>query len=362
MARLPLLLVALLVAAAQPAIPHPTVAVSPDSHWSPGPQCETVQSEGNFTFSKDGGFTLTPTAGSPAPRTTGSVAVLEHRDSLVGMVDSGFFASTDSGCTWRRVAEIEGLTQYELVAGPRDTAFAFAANYPEIHRVTPRTGVTTVLGPVPGDGIRGIWIHPYRDTVLRSVTKAGEVHSTTDGGRTWSRTGAAPAGTSVYDAAFGEDGQDIVLGTSGDGVLTSDDGGLTWSRAAGMSRTNAFEVQVSEVDPTVVWAEAFHLDESGNAARKVSLSVDGGRTFTPQVDGTEIRLTNGPLMVPDPVEPGVLWVQFGTYFAGYGTDLYRYDADTGTVTTRHHQVQGISSLDFHPRDPGVLYLGITRVQ
>lgn len=332
-------------------------AVATTSRW-PVPDCPTVSGAGNLTFSPDAGETLTPTTEQPVVRSTGSVVPLSRPGTLLGMVDTGFSVSRDAGCSWQPLADVTGLTQYELDVAARDVAYAHAKNYQPIYRVTPG-GVRELQGPVDGDGVVGFWAHPHRDRVIRAVDGGGAVYESKDAGATWSELGELPGSQWVYDAAFSTDGTRIVVGTAGEGAWVSRDSGATWTQSSGLADTNVFEVAFGK-SPQVVWSQEFHLAESGNVARKVSLSTDGGRTFTQQLDGLQIRLTNGALVVPDPRDADVAWIQFGTHFAGYGTDLYRYDAGTGEVITHHHPVHGINSISFHPTDPQLLYLGITR--
>jgi hypothetical protein len=57
----------------------------------------------------------------------------------------------------------------------------------------------------------------------------------------------------------------------------------------------------------------------------------------------------------------VLYFVFGTYFPGYGTDLFRYDHATRALTLTHSDYDGIDAIAFSRRDPSVMYLGIEEV-
>ena len=56
-----------------------------------------------------------------------------------------------------------------------------------------------------------------------------------------------------------------------------------------------------------------------------------------------------------------LYFVFGTYFQGYGTDIYRIDT-TGNVTLTHQPFHDVLALTFLPGDPSWMYLGITNEQ
>ena len=65
---------------------------------------------------------------------------------------------------------------------------------------------------------------------------------------------------------------------------------------------------------------------------------DGPRS-TPTIDGDRVYL-------------------FGTFFQGYGTDLFRYDASTATLTKTHNDYDGIDAIAFSPVRPNLMYLGL----
>ena len=59
-----------------------------------------------------------------------------------------------------------------------------------------------------------------------------------------------------------------------------------------------------------------------------------------------------------PVDRDLLYFSYGTSFANYGADLYRFRPSTGELTKQHNQHDGIPSLAFNPADPTILYLGL----
>ncbi|NUR71273.1 MAG: dispase autolysis-inducing protein, partial [Hamadaea sp.] len=58
----------------------------------------------------------------------------------------------------------------------------------------------------------------------------------------------------------------------------------------------------------------------------------------------------------------VVYFEYGTWFANYGTDLYAYDAGTGRLSTGHSGQDGINAITFNPAFPQVLYLGLVEVR
>jgi hypothetical protein len=70
---------------------------------------------------------------------------------------------------------------------------------------------------------------------------------------------------------------------------------------------------------------------------------------------------NGNNLWPSPTDADVLYFEYGTYFASFGTNLYRYDDARESVTYTRSSFDGIDSLSFNPADPTVMYLGLSEV-
>ena len=101
------------------------------------------------------------------------------------------------------------------------------------------------------------------------------------------------------------------------------------------------------------------LDLGNGDVKHIYRSADGGRTFAVVVtESADITLVNGPLMAAHPEKSDVLYFVFGTFFQGYGTDLYRYDHGTAAVTLTHNSSDEIGSIAFSTRDAGLMYLGL----
>jgi hypothetical protein len=124
-------------------------------------------------------------------------------------------------------------------------------------------------------------------------------------------------------------------------------------------------VTISPANPFVVWVQGIDLVEHAAHApsegRHIYRSTDGGHTFRAAVDHVpgQVTLVNGALLAPSPVDPNVVYFVFGTSFAAYGTDLFRYDARRDLLSMQHNKNDGIASITFNPRDPRVMYLGLS---
>ncbi|MFE9653433.1 WD40/YVTN/BNR-like repeat-containing protein [Micromonospora sp. NPDC006431] len=327
------------------------------------PQCGVVQGDGSVTFTRNDGGVLARTTTPLTPVAYPRLVALSTPNTLVAISKTAIQRSTDAGCTWQQIADTGlSLAAYYLAAGPDGNAYAYGVNDQPIYRVQ-GDQVAEVAGPVPGDGVVGLAVDRTDARDVRAVSKAGQVFDSQDGGATWAAVGV-PAGQDefVYQAAVDPADRDhLIVGTMGHGSYVTFDGGRTWTRSAGVGATpqaNGFSVAFSPVDPRTVWLEGYDLSQNDNSARHIWRSTDGGRSFVSVLDGVQATLVNGTPLWPSPVDPDVLYFEYGTWFGGYGTDLYRYDASTGRLTSQHNSHDGIAGLAFNPVDPQVMYLGL----
>ncbi|MGS2614823.1 WD40/YVTN/BNR-like repeat-containing protein [Micromonospora sp. LZ34] len=338
------------------------VPAAADDGWH-RPQCGVVQGDGSATFTRSGGAFLSPTTTALTPVAYTKLTALNTPDTLVAISKRSIQRSTDAGCNWQQIATTQlDLAAYDVAAGPDGHAYVYGINDQPIYRVQ-GDQVSEVDGPVPYDGVVALAVDPTDARVLRVVSKAGQIYDSVDGGATWAPVGAL-VGTDqfLYEAAIDPSDRDhVIAGTMSNGSFVTFDGGRSWLRSSGVGatgRANGFSVAFSPADPRTVWLEGYDLSLNDNSARRIWRSTDGGRSFLSVLDGTQATLINGTPMWPSPVDPDVLYFAFGTWWGGYGTDLYRYEASTGRLTSQHNPHDGIASVAFNPADPRVMYLGL----
>lgn len=324
------------------------------------PACAAISGSDAITFTLDEGATLAPTAGAlQGVGYTYGLAALDTPNTLLAEHKGDLLRSEDAGCTWTKIGTLEG-GPFHLAAAPGGVAYAWADNGPALYRIA--GGVATALTS-PATNVVGLGVDPTNGQHLRIGDASGNLHDSTDGGDSWGKQGTSAAVGGLvmgYRFAFDPANLDHVLfGQSNAGAQLSTDGGQTWTTSQGLGQNgaNAFSVVVSPADGQVVWLEGLEL---GPDVRHVYRSIDGGATFAAVVtEAPGVDLINGNLLVPHPTDIDVLYFVFGTNYADYGTDIYRYDHAGGQLTKNHNDYDEVSAIVASPADPSVLYLGLT---
>lgn len=319
------------------------------------PLCTMVTGTAGVTFTRDEGRTLAPIA-TPLIGTanTYGLAALETPETVMAWNNDDLLVSTDAGCSWRVVATITGADFVPYLAPARgDRVYAWSDARAFLVRWDAR-GAATMKAPTEIVGLQADRSDPDR---VRAGGTDGSIHESRDAGQTWELLGRVSA-VSTYRVAFDPANLDhVVAGSLATGAHVSVDGGRTWTRATGLPpSSNAFNVVVSPADGNVVWAMANDLASS---SKHIFLSRDGGRTYERVIDASaDVTLVNGPVMAAHPTNPNILYFVFGTFFQGYGTDLFRYDAATRTLTKTHNDHDDINAIAFARDDANVMYLGL----
>ena len=342
----------------------PSAGATPPRHWQT-PQCGVVTGDGSISFTRDDGRTITPTSVAPQPiQYQFGIVPLSSANTLLSVDSRGTLqSSTDAGCSWTAIGAVAGFDVPRLTAGPRGEAYVWDQNGTGLYRVTGHRLVP--LPPIEGEDVAALAVNRYFPSHVRVVLGDGTVRDSYDSGETFHTT-AAPVHPDlfVYDASIDPlNVNHIVLGTMSEGVYTTWLGGHHWTQSTLGARVNGFSVAVSPANPFVVWAQGIDLaeHEAGvpSEGRHVYRSTDGGFTFHVAVDHVpgKVTLVNGALLAPSPADANTLYFVYGTSYASYGTDLFRYDARRNSLSVWHNSQDGIPSIAFNPRDPRVMYLG-----
>jgi photosystem II stability/assembly factor-like uncharacterized protein len=189
---------------------------------------------GDLHRSDDGGLTWIDLAGPP--QFIQSVAFSRIDPARVFAVAAGFYVSEDRGETWARSLSAPPDLAGELVLDPfsplqfyvASSSFRGGTNVGEmwfspdegVHWVRKESGLP--IG-VPRSSLAGLVASPQEPGVLLVLAPDG-VYGTHDGGDRWERLSAE----AVFPVGFDADSPSVVWGRSGDSVVLSADGGMTW--------------------------------------------------------------------------------------------------------------------------------------
>jgi len=333
----------------------------------PFPPCSSVEGTPGVAISRDQGATLI----RPTQRLEGigysyGLAQLGATE-LLSTHKQTLYRSLDAGCSWTAVGTLEGEQFYRIATGANGRNYIWDDNREYLVRYETTTNTITKLKP-PG-AIIGLGVDPAAGHHLLIGTNEGVVWESNDAGETWSRRGELPRlpAPIFYRFTFYQsDINRVVAGVANSGAYYSGDGGRTWFQSTvepfPPAPTNIFNLVFSD-DGTTVWAMGVNLKESDanvpSHGRHIYLSQDGGAVFRPVIDESPtVQFVNQPVMAVNPQDPNVFYFIFGTYFQGYGTDIYRYDHNTRTLTTFHNEYDDINAIVFSTKDSNVMYFGL----
>lgn len=334
------------------------------------PSCRHITGTGAVTFTGDDGAKLEPsTVPLHGIGYTFGLAALETPNRLLAQHNGTILRSDDAGCSWIALGDYR-VPLLTFASAPGDKVFAWGENTRNLTRIAANGHASSLTVPkIPG--ILGLGVDPAREDHLRVGGADGTIWDSIDGAHTWKLIGTLPAGgvlRIVYRFAFDPHNLNhIVAGLATEGSYVTTNGGRTWTKSSGLSsshgKVNVFNIVISPVDASIVWAMGIDLTQLDNGApgegRHIYVSRDGGKVFTPVIaQNSRVTLINGPLMAAHPADSNILYFVFGTYFQNYGTDLFKYDLLTHRLTKTHNQFHGISSIVFSPVDPSLMYLGL----
>lgn len=335
------------------------------------PACAMVSGLPSVTFTHDRGATLARTQDElHGLGYTYGLTATSDPNTLYAWNNSALFVTHDAGCVWTLAAEdqdILGQFPPTLASAGPNRVYAWSDNRSYTLRYDAGQGLTKLKQPAD---FLGFAVDPNNPDHIRAGGGDGGIHESFDAGATWSRVGALDVSNEiVYRYVFDPKDMDhIVAGLTRQGAFVTHDGGRNWTRATGIAprSANAFNFAISPVDSNYVWAMAIDLDGTDIApsfGRWILLSTDGGATYRRVTGETpEVQIVNQPVMAADPVNRDVLYFVFGTYFQDYGTDIYRVDAATNSVTIAHNNYDDVNAIAFSPSDPTVMYLGLEVVE
>jgi photosystem II stability/assembly factor-like uncharacterized protein len=249
----------------------------------------------DFTRTTDGGATWTPgvmgTDSTLAFSTIFALSDMEawvamHKKNLTG--GGGLFHTTDGGVTWDEAPGVFTSSSFPNFVYFKDALNGIAGGdatdgYFEIYTTTDG-GVSWVRTPqsnVPAFATGGGygWFDGF-DVVGDTVwfgTSAGEMYKSTDFGLNWSVSTVSPAGYTVYEIAFNDNGQQgltHVRSNTATYLFSTSDGGATWAQLP--THPDWKQSRITAVPGTDVFVSTSVI----NSNRGSAFSNDVGVTWT----------------------------------------------------------------------------------
>jgi photosystem II stability/assembly factor-like uncharacterized protein len=256
----------------------------------------------DFTRTTDGGATWTPGwMGSDSSLAFSNICALSSTEAWVAMhhrdlsPGGGLFHTTDGGVTWSQsnagtIFDSNSFPNFVHFKNTLEGVAVGDANggYFEIYTTTDggntwtRTPQASIPNFVAGGGYG--WFDGYAvlgDTIWFG-TAGGEMYKSTDFGLTWSVSTVSPAGYTVYEIAFNDDGQHgltHVRSSSATFLFATSDGGATWTQRPSHSKWK--QSKITSVPGTNMFVSTSMISSNKGS----SVTTDHGVTWI-QIEGT----------------------------------------------------------------------------
>ena len=314
------------------------------------------------------------------------------RRFLGGLLSEAILLSGDSGATWS--ASAAGLQASHLydhhIEPSRPSQVLTGTRWTGAYRTVNATTSWGKIADVPTQGVRVFAGAPSDPDVVYAGLIEGSLYRSTDGGATFSPVGGLPSEVSILSVAVDPLDADIAFAGAGTiGAFKTTDGGATWAALdLGLSGfASVWSVAIDPSNPSTVFAGTSH------ASTPVVKSIDGGTTWAPASTGltggttvadfefapsdptrlyaaqltrgvfvttdggaswTELTGASGPdcrSLAVDPVDATVVYV--GQLLSSL--PVLRYDGSTWSPFDTDLDVEGVTSIGFHPTSPSTLY-------
>ncbi len=172
----------------------------------------------------------------------------------------------------------------------------------------PASNTTNYLFAIDGDGFEVLW-HNLDPEKLIGGSQSNNFRRSTNGGATWVGGTTGITGTSPFISklANSKNYPDRIFTLTSDGVFRSENFGANWTLVPITSfwgtSTSFMDVEVSRANANIVWAGS-----GMSSTRKLHVSTDGGKTFTPTVNYASMGSFSK--IASHPTEPNTAYALF----------------------------------------------------
>lgn len=318
-----------------------------DTEETGNPECGRVRgATGVLMYTEDATVVHAPTEPPSDERyTTGIAGPLGDGLTWVASYGGVILQSLDAGCNWEEVGSLPATGWWQLlVAG--DRFYAFDRDSSSGAR-SDDAGLSWTPFDAGGVFVDLPAVSSADPAMLRGVQDRGVVTSF-DGGTTWSVTGAAPEG-GLLSAMVHPTNTDRVVTGNGSGVWISTNGGGSWVDVSDGLTEDATTPGVRGVSVAVHPDDAdvlFALSQDGSGLYVLHRSPDVGAVWTRMTDSLQVHLDDTSPLWPTPGDPGKVASAWGS--AADGLDLYVSQVGIGTRTVTIGSYFGMSGLAYGP--------------
>lgn len=169
---------------------------------------------------------------------------------------------------------------------------------------------------IGGDGFEVVW-HKLDDKKLIGGSQGNNFRKSADGGVSWTVATTGLSGTHpfVSKLANSKDNPDVLFTLSSAGVFRSPDFGTSWILTPITDKwgsTSLMDVEVSQANANIIWAGSGMV--STGDGRNLHVSTNGGLTFAPTINYTDVVLGGITKLASHPLEDSTAYALFS--FAG----------------------------------------------
>ncbi|MFO0728842.1 MAG: YCF48-related protein [Myxococcota bacterium] len=240
----------------------------------------------------------------------------------------GAFKTTDGGVSWRSLFGGQDIQVLAVAIDPAVPSTIYLA-FGGISKSTDDGATWTRIRTFPSSRPTTLTIDPAHPSTVYVGTAGDGLFLSEDGGQSWSEVlGAAPA-ADIRAVVIDPSARDTIFIAASDGLHKTSDRGAHWAL---LLREEVMDVAVDPVDSLFVVAAS---------PRGLLRSTDGGSNFYAADRG--LVASEVVCLAVDPASPSTLWAAAhqSLYRSTDGGDSWSW-VDTGTVT----------ALAFDPRAPG----------